>query len=209
MTLREAARYQCARARAFGKRNGNDWIRARIWNWEFRTGKWDHIESSPDNPVYEMIERYVARGRLLDLACGAGAVRCDLPAGAISGYVGVDISSHAIRRAQTRAAALAPLPRGQLFLVGSMTDNATQLRIGDGFDVVLFNECLYYVPAPTVPELFADLSTKLSANGVFIFRIHDRERWASHVDAIRKSLRVVEDKPSTTSRAITLAASPH
>jgi SAM-dependent methyltransferase len=143
------------------------------------------------------------------VACGAGAVCCDLPAGTLSSYVGVDISSQAISRARARTAELAPLAGGQRFLVGSITDDAVQQNLGDDFDVVLFNECIYYLPAATTPSLLAKLGEALSPTGVFIFRIHDRERWAAHVEAIRASLLMIEDVPSRTSMAVTLAGAPH
>jgi SAM-dependent methyltransferase len=126
----------------------------------------------------------------------------------LSHYVGVDISQHAIRRARVRAADLASLPDGERYLVGSMTDEAVQHRMADGFDIILFNECIYYLPTSILPELFSNLRSRLSSTGVYIFRLHDRERWSDHIDTIRMSLDVLEDVLSRTSKAITLVAVP-
>jgi SAM-dependent methyltransferase len=185
--------YQGARLRAFGKRHAPDRVRSWIWDWEYRTGKWDHIESNEGGLVYDMITKHSHGGGLLDLACGSGTVRMELPSGALIRYVGVDISTKAIARARQRAAGAVPLPEGERFLVGSITDPAVQREVGDGFDVVLFNECIYYFPPDDIPALVRAYAQKLQPSGTVIVRIHDRMRWREQTQAVRDTLEVVDE----------------
>ncbi len=196
--------YQAARLRAFGKRRGSRRVRALIWDWEFRTGQWRHLESSDDRPLYEVVTRFLDGGRLLDLGCGNGAVRCELPSGSVALYVGVDISDEAISRTKERSSALPALPDGQLLIVGDITDPDVLARAGGAFDVVLLRESIYYLKEARVPEFLAAAAKLLSARGVIVIKIHDRNRYAGHVAEIRRARTVVEERAPANSTTIIL-----
>ena len=43
-----------------------------LWDKEYASGKWDHCDSTPGDPVYGFVEKYCRNGSILDLGCGAG-----------------------------------------------------------------------------------------------------------------------------------------
>ena len=201
--------YQASRARAFSKRQGPTWLKSWVWNWEFRNGKWDYLEEGREpNPFYETMERLLVGGRLLDVACGTGVVRCFLAPEVLSRYVGVDISRAATRRAEERVVGRPSIPEGDSFVTGDITDPAVRAKVGSDFNLILFKECIYYVPVDDVPALLNSMSNLLAADGRILFQIHDRERWAAHVSAIRASLRVIEEMPSMDNKSVLLVAHP-
>jgi hypothetical protein len=68
-----------------------------------------------------------------------------------------------------------------------------QREVGDGFDVVLFNECIYYFPPDDIPALERAYAQKLQPSGTVIVRIHDRMRWREQTQAVRDTLEVVDE----------------
>lgn len=203
---RKALSYQAARVRALGKRRGGTWVRARIWDWEFKAGRWDFLQHTEEDPFYALLIGKLDGGRLLDLGCGSGTVRCELPPDSMSRYVGVDISAEAIRQAEQRTSSFAGLPEGQLFVAGSIADPVVLSGVGDDFDVILMRESLYFVEVDTVPRFLAGLGELLSPRGVVLIRIHDRERYSTHVEATRRALHVLEEQKALDGKSIFIVA---
>lgn len=199
-------RYQGARLRAFGKRRGSSRIRALIWNWEFLSGQWRYLENFGDSMVCEVVTRYLDGGHLLDLGCGNGAVRCELPVGSVARYVGVDLSSEAIRRTAERSSVLPELDAGQLLIVGDIADPSVIAQAGGPFDVVLLRESIYFVNVERLPQFLTLASERLSSRGVIVIKIHDRLRYSRHVDEIRRTRSIVEEHAPTDGTAILLVA---
>lgn len=208
MPPRKALSYQAARLRALGKRRGGTWMQTRIWNWEFKSGQWDYLRTTTDDSLYPYLIARLDQGPLLDLGCGNGTIRCELPAGATSRYVGIDISTEAIAQAEQRASSLEALAGGQLFLAGSITDPSILARVGDNFDVILLRETLYYIDLDDLPAFFAMVCALLSTRGLILIRIWDKFRYASHVEAVRTLLRVVEEVGSEGKPSILIVAAP-
>lgn len=201
--------YQAARARAFLKRTGNNWIRKRVWDWEFKHGKWDYLQSHTLDWFYEQLIARLKGGSLLDLGCGNGGVRCSIPIGEMGRYVGVDYSAEATAQLQKRAAELPPLTDGQLLLVGDMTDRDLLTRTGGAFEVVLLHESLNYVAIADVPDYLRRLCELLSDGGVVMIRIWERTRYADYVEAVRSTLHVVaEVLPESSSTILLIADGP-
>lgn len=196
---RFSLRYQGARLRALGKRRGSPWLRARIWNWEFRAGQWTHLEHSEDRPLYEILTRFLEGGHLLDLGCGNGPVRCELPSGSFTRYVGVDISAEAIKRTGERSRVLPDLPDGQLLIVGDITDSSVLARAAGSFDVVLLRESLYYLNEEWVPDFLSRVAELLTQRGVIVVKIHDRHRYAGHIRQLRQTRAVIEERSPANS----------
>ena len=200
--------YQAARLRALGKRRGGTWLQARIWDWEFKAGRWDCLNSAGADTFYPLLLTRLAGGRLLDLGCGNGTVRCEMPSDSMCGYVGVDIAPEAIRQAEQRTAALSSLEHGQRFLVGDIADPAVLSSVGKDFDVVLLRECLMFVDMEEVDHFLTELCALLSARGVIMVRIWDRDRYASHVEAVRRVLDVFEEQTPEGKQSIFMVARP-
>lgn len=201
-----ALSYQWARVRAFGKRQGPSPVKAWIWDWEFRHGKWDHLdEGQSESTVIRLVRKYLNGGRLLDLACGTGVMRAELRAhDDLGSYVGVDISPTAIDIARQRSRRLPALARPDEFIVGGMGDRRVLDALGSDFDVVLLKECINYLRVDEVSTVLASLAPHLNDTGRFIIQVHDRHRWAAHVAAARSLLSIEEDVPATTHPGLTL-----
>lgn len=198
--------YQAARVRAAMKRSRNSWIRTKAWNWEFKHGKWDYLKANGYDSFFELLVSRLGGGSLLDLGCGNGTVRCNLPEGAMRRYVGLDYSAEAIAQLEQRAADSPSMPDGQLLLVGDMTDGELLKRTGGDFDVVLLHECLNYVEVPRVPAYLRHLCGLTKPGGVVMIRLWERNRYADHVTAIRSALHIIDEIASETSKSIFIVA---
>lgn len=112
---------------------------------EYATGHWDHFfgpdERTRHDALVGLILTANPRPRLLDLGCGSGRLASLLPADALAGYLGVDVSAEGLRRA--RALALPP-PRDRF----EQHDFEAWTPARGAYDVITFNECLGYAPDP-------------------------------------------------------------
>lgn len=77
-------------------------------------------------------------GTILDLGCGEGILQERLCYTRYSRYVGVDISAEAIGKTFSRDC------EKTLFVQADISDYSPD----GGFDIVIFNECLYYLRDP-------------------------------------------------------------
>src|ERR1700761_5925657 len=71
----------------------------KLWDEEFANGRWDFIENTSGDVIYQYLEKYCRKGSLLDLGCGSGNTGCELSADAYSEYLGVVISEVALEKA--------------------------------------------------------------------------------------------------------------
>ena len=84
---------------------GTKRVKRLLWNSEFAHGRWNALDSTPDDWIYPFIEKHARGGSILDLGCGSGNTGNELNPGAYSHYTGVDISDVAIDKARTRTQA--------------------------------------------------------------------------------------------------------
>lgn len=112
-----------------------------IWDKQYQEGRWRYLGELPEAARYSLLAGYFRclkpGGAVLDVACGEGLFLKYL-AGGYAYYLGVDISAAAIARA---AACL----DGRTEFVRADAEDYTA---GRQFDVVVFNECLYYFYDP-------------------------------------------------------------
>jgi len=106
----------------------------------YATGRWDYMRGSAEAHRYSLIAGCVgfyAPGsrRILDVGCGEGILQERI---AYSHYVGVDMNAAAIGRARARE-------NGSTSFV--LADAGSYEPPGI-FDVLVFNESLYYMPQP-------------------------------------------------------------
>jgi 2-polyprenyl-3-methyl-5-hydroxy-6-metoxy-1,4-benzoquinol methylase len=132
------------------------------WDMEYEAGKWKtRFEELTEMPRYAVIAGYSMTinpaASVLDIGCGAGHLWSWLRQESQHRYLGVDISGVAIQQARQRA-----LSSRAEFRVG----NATTFTPDDRFDVIVFNEVLYYL---TQPELALQrYENFLTPKGVFV-----------------------------------------
>ena len=115
-------------------------VPAAVWDQEFASGKWDCLGGLPEMARYAVIAGYAAvlpdHAYVLDVGCGKGLLQPWLARAGCSDYLGIDLSTTAI--------AAAPRGRGIGFEIG----DAATFAPSRPFDIIVFNEMLYYMADP-------------------------------------------------------------
>lgn len=174
-------------------RYGPSRMRKTFWDKEFSRGKWNFTDDTSGDVVYSQLEKYVGHGRVLDLGCGQGGTAVELTS-PYEGYVGVDISDVALKRAREKTALAGRTNRASFVCSDFLGFNPDQ-----NFDVVLFRESMYHVPIGQVKTILDRYSEYLNANGVFIVRLYlagskgeNRHRPKAVIRIIENAFDVVE-----------------
>ena len=146
---------------AFGNR-----VSQRIWEKQFSNGVWDYLYGDSEKQHYQIIARYVenyaAEQSLLDIGCGQGVLYHYLNANSNPiNYFGIDISKQAVEIGKKK------FPKANF----SQLDFDREKLIGK-FDIVIFNETLYYFDRPlkTVEKV---IKYNLASNGYIIISMCD------------------------------------
>jgi SAM-dependent methyltransferase len=115
---------------------------ADVWNSEYEAGRWSSLESLEELSRFSVLVGYAAHlkpgGALLDIGCGEGTLWARSAPYGFAKYVGVDISASAIAKATHR------FPHDARFI----SANAEHYLPDDRYDVVVFNEVIYYFDDP-------------------------------------------------------------
>ena len=146
-------------------RYGPSGLRKRFWDREFASGKWSFADDTSRDVVYRHLDKYVGRGRVLDLGCGQGSTAVEL-ASPYERYVGVDISEVALKRAREKTADAGRTSRASFACSDFLGYDPDQK-----FDVILFRESMYHVPIGQVKTILDRYSKFLADDGVFIVRL--------------------------------------
>ncbi len=116
-------------------------LRRSKWEQQFRQGVWDVLKSVAEVPRYGAICAYLQQLdrpiSLLDVGCGEGLILKFCDRAWLNCYTGLDISQEALNK----ITALLP---GDNLICSSVEEFSTEQR----FDVILFNEVLYYTTDP-------------------------------------------------------------
>jgi trans-aconitate methyltransferase len=172
-------------ARAVIQRWGTPEMKRRLWDWEFRHGRWMCLDD-PDDPALPHVTRHANGGRVLDLGCGPGSTGRALDPGAYRAYVGVDVSQIAIEQARQK---------------DSRTQNSylcsdlMRYRPDGQYDVILLGDSLYYIPQSEVLGTLRRYTQCLTEAGVFIVKMHDVPRYRPFFQLIRDHFAVVAEYP--------------
>lgn len=141
-------------------------IKKRLWDKEFASTKWDFIDHTEGDCVYENLEKYAHNGTILDLGCGPGNTANELAISAYQRYVGVDISEEALMKARKRTEREGRTGKNT-FVQGDFVNYEPIEK----FDVILFRESMYHVPMGKIKDTLNRLSIYLKDGGVFIVRM--------------------------------------
>jgi SAM-dependent methyltransferase len=183
------------RFRAIVQRYGPDFAKRYLWNHEFSSGRWDCLDSTPDERIQAKLEKYARCGPILDLGCGSGTASVDLASAAYSSYTGIDISDVAVRKAKGRARVAGRADRNEYYQSDIITYVPTRK-----FQVVVFGDSIYYVPHDQIDDLLKRYSKYLENEGVFVVRIHDEsgkhkrilETINLHFHIVERDVRIVD-----------------
>jgi 2-polyprenyl-3-methyl-5-hydroxy-6-metoxy-1,4-benzoquinol methylase len=150
------------------------------WESEYSSGFWDYVEKPDELSRYSVTAGYVhffsSGGPVLDVGCGVGLLKKQLRPDSYSDYVGIDLSDDAIRSANAKNA-----DSKSTFVQANLEDYFPDRS----FDVIVFNECLYYLgtPLPVIKRYESYLNT----SGVFVVSMLDmlksRKIWSLVDDA--------------------------
>jgi len=137
-----------------------------IWEHQFEKGAWDYLYSEEESGHYLSIRKLYAKygkGTILDVGCGQGVLfhylkeEIENP----SDYLGIDISATAIQQAQN------DFPGFRFEQV-----DFDKKIVREKFDVIIFNECLYYFNKP-YDRLASSIRESLKPGGSVIVSIFD------------------------------------
>jgi trans-aconitate methyltransferase len=162
----------------YGRPESTEYIEQR-----YREGEYAFMDTLPELGRYAVIAGYVSQifdaPTILDLGCGHGRLLQVLRTVPFRSYLGVDISTEAVRRARANA------PANARFEVASIEDWIAPQR----FDAIIFNESLYYMHHPL--ETFLRFLDAVNDDGAVIVSIY-RRRWARVWKLLEKYCRVLD-----------------
>jgi 2-polyprenyl-3-methyl-5-hydroxy-6-metoxy-1,4-benzoquinol methylase len=145
-----------------------DWVSQENYDALYSSGRLNYYKAVSELSRYSVIVGYChyfkPAGALLDIGCGSGILQERLNANNYSLYVGVDRSKEAVGQALVRQ------NEKTLFMAADVS-----VYVPDkNFDVIIFNECLYYFDNPMrVLKRYEDY---LNADGLFVISICDHEK---------------------------------
>jgi len=142
-------------------------ISLKQWEQDYADGKWQRLDHVRDLVRYSVITGYYMHYRphsnVLDVGCGSGILQRSLRSVGYDRYIGVDISQNAIDQAKTEQDAQTSFLR----------TNAEHYIPPEAFDVVIFNEVLYYFSVPV--DAVARLGQCLNPGGIVIISMFQKE----------------------------------
>ena len=144
-----------------------------VWENQYSRGEWTSLEGMDEMAHYAVIGGYTRllhpTPAILDAGCGSGALlKWVNPA--FESYLGIDIAEEAIAQGNALG-----IPKAN-FVAGDLENWDAPLC----FDIIIFNESLYYTRDPRATLLRFNKFLKL--NGVFIISMceygHNAAAWA-------------------------------
>jgi SAM-dependent methyltransferase len=132
---------------------------------QYKRGDWDHLRSIDELARYMVIVGYIhsmykrKSPIVLDVGCGYGLLLELLTPFGFESYLGIDLSSEAIKRAESLVAGNAK------FEVADFE----KWEAPRSFDIIVFNESLMYAKRPV--DVLLRYSRSLNENGLMIVSI--------------------------------------
>ncbi len=133
---------------------------------QYEGKKWDGLRGIAELGRYSIIvglaKTFCPNARVLDLGCGEGVLLEKFGTGDYAAYLGIDFSEVAIQNAQQIKNGKASFATGDL----------NKLEITGLFDVIIYNESLYYLRSPQ--DAVRALFKNLAPGGIFIISMVDK-----------------------------------
>jgi len=186
------------------QRYGTENVKRRLWNHEYRQGRWNCLDSMAEDCVYTHIEKHARNGDILDLGCGPGAVGSELNDATYHSYTGVDICDVAIEKAKSGAEENRRADKNAYFQSDILTYIPNQC-----FDVIFFGDSIYYFSWQRITEILNRYSSNLKQDGVFIVRtwtLKDKHQLILH--NIENAFNVLEKHSYADSQLVVIVFRP-
>jgi 2-polyprenyl-3-methyl-5-hydroxy-6-metoxy-1,4-benzoquinol methylase len=171
-------------------------IPAQTWDREYREGKWRFLREVENIGGTASILGYCEHlnpQAILDVGCGEGLLAKKLKLLPYSSYLGLDVSREAIAQAQHLA------DHRTRFVVAE----ADAFQWDGTFDVIVFNQILYYLPDPAATTV--RYRGMLAPEGRIIVSIFDSPRTREAWRTVKRAHKVEDEMTITqgTSRTMT------
>lgn len=174
-------------------RFGGSALRCHAFDQNYIGGRWDYFDEEHRTDMLEVIEKYARKGRILDMGCGTGILASMISPDAFEYYLGVDVSAEAIARAR----------KTESNKICFMISDIESYECKGTFDLIVFEESLYYVPFFR-RRLLRRYGKWLRPQGLFVVTVADPYRFTRMVTMIRKNFQIIEDRYFSNSRRLLL-----
>jgi SAM-dependent methyltransferase len=194
-------------ADALIKKWGTPAAKGRVWNSEYKTGKWTYARDGRNNenrePIYGFLEHYGAGGSILDLGCGSGMTALEMKNN-FDEYVGIDVSEVAVKTAREAIAAQVDRRDKVHFEACDISKYVPRSQ----FSVILFRESIYYLPLHRIKPILQGYSAHLLPAGVLIVRLCDRSRYSNIIRILESDFNGKEAFAADDSKMSIFVCSP-
>lgn len=174
-------------------RFGGPVLRRRAFDQKYSDGSWDYFDKDHSFEMVKVVEKYARKGRILDIGCGTGILASMMKPDAFKHYLGIDVSPEAIARAQ----------QSKSEKIHFEISDIQNYKCNDTFDLILFEESLYYVPFFR-KRLLRRCVRWLRSQGLVIVTMADPSRFTGMVKMIRKNFHIIEERHFPNSQRLLL-----
>jgi 2-polyprenyl-3-methyl-5-hydroxy-6-metoxy-1,4-benzoquinol methylase len=143
------------------------WRRKLRWNKQYKSGRWDSLQSEKEAYRYQQIVEYIRdfgpnNPSILDIGCGDGVLNLRMKDMEYSYFLGLDFSKVSIERAKARN-----FPKAEF-----VAEDAIKYQPNRNFDVIVFNEAFYYIHDSEKQNVLDRMQDHLNREGVMIISIY-------------------------------------
>ena len=177
------------------RRKGDIPVPPEVWEDAYRNGKTDHMKQLTECPRYSIVGGYISYlkpdGDILDVGCGNGLLLDRYTPSGNSTYLGIDISQCALDSIKQRNNA-----NIHLRMV-----NAETYEPKDKYDVIVFNESLYYLNDPL--KVFRRYIMSAKRDGIVVVSTSSNSPRAKAIlRCLKKEYDLLDETVTTNSKAM-------
>lgn len=155
------------------------------WDRQYARGSWESLKSPLEqmrfDAVRNFINKYSNKGKILEVGCGEGWLQAGMNKNVYLKFLGIDISGVAIQRAAHLVDASTEY----------LTANMENFNPGEKFDIIIFNEVLYYARNPN--RLMARYLEFLNPGGFMIISIFQANSTIQAMNGIEAKFKSIDE----------------
>lgn len=182
----------------FVTRFGGTSLRRLAFNEKYDSGAWAFLDNSVNPQIARLVEKYSGGGSILSAGCGPGALLTKLEPAAYRKFYGFDISLSAIAKARRLH-----YPKTQF----DVSDIQT-FQCAASFDLILFEESLYYVNVLWRRRVLRRYTKMLKPNGSIIVTVAHPNRFKDILRHIGSHYEVIERGPFESGEGVFIVFRP-